>query len=82
MELFLSHSFRWLISLTRFLFNAAFFDHSHSRKVPSPNYSNAPHRPFPYVACGIFRCDINVLCRVHLVMDPYDQMMSMNMVVR
>ncbi|KAL3079136.1 hypothetical protein niasHT_036189 [Heterodera trifolii] len=136
MELFLSHSFRWLISLTRFLFNAAFFDHRVSMALVPQFWTLAPPLilsfffhflsllPFRWLVgtcfplfrcrlqttqllkctfhfpcecsnrvlegksshqmllCGVFRCDINVLCRVHLVMDPYDQMMSMNMVVR
>ncbi|KAL3079258.1 hypothetical protein niasHS_013022 [Heterodera schachtii] len=50
-------------------------------KVPSPNCSNAPPF-FPLFACGIFRGGIDVLCRVSLVMDPSDQTVSMNMVVR
>ncbi|KAL3121661.1 hypothetical protein niasHT_006167 [Heterodera trifolii] len=63
-------------AVSKLLKCTALFPCEHSNRVPEGKSSHQ------LLLCGIFRGGIDVLCRVRLVMDPSDQTVSMNMVVR
>ncbi|KAL3071627.1 hypothetical protein niasHT_031991 [Heterodera trifolii] len=63
-------------AVSKLLKCTALFPCEHSNRVPEGKSSHQ------LLLCGAFRGGIDVLCRVRLVMDPSDQSVSMNMVVR
>ncbi|KAL3121650.1 hypothetical protein niasHT_006156 [Heterodera trifolii] len=63
-------------AVSKLLKCTALFPCEHSNRVPEGKSSHQ------LLLCGIFRGGIDVLCRVRLVMDPSDQTVSMNMIVR